>query len=361
MPLVLLLPACGGDADADIAADGASTIAAPAPEAPEVRVEIATLKASDAALDIMVPAEVKGAHDAVLASPNGGFVEKVYVSEGDAVHKGQPIAAIDRASATARRDQAQAQLSQSQGELARVEKLGDLASAQQLEGVQTQVKLAQAGADLAQVSWVRSLVVAPFAGVVGKVAVEEGEVVPPTGPVARVIALDPVELSLSVSDRDVVGLRPGMKITAQTDAASGEFVGTLMAISPAADLSTRSFVVKATVDNPDHRLLPGMIARVGLHEVLAQDAVVIPQDWLVTGREGVGVFLVDGTVVEGGTATARWRTVTPGQIVHDLVVIDQGLSVGDTLVTVGHRSLADGDPLLIARSGTCCDDGRVTY
>ncbi len=353
-----LLPACG-EADGmqanDAAAasdDAASTPTTP--DAHQTRVEVARITGTDATLDLSLPAEVEGARDALLASPTGGFVEKVYVEEGDELRRGQPVAAIDRRSASARRDQALAQLDLAQAELERVQQLGDLASPQQNQQAETQVAMAQASADLAEVAWQRALVTAPFDGVVGQIGVEEGEVAGPGAPVARLIQLDPVELSMSVSDRDVVGLRAGMPVAVQTDANGAVFDGELLAVSPAADLKTRSFVVKARVPNPDRALLPGMIARVSLAEPVVQDAVVIPQEWLVTRIDGVGVFVVDGDV-------ARWRTVKAGAIIHDQVLIEEGLGKGDTVVITGQRGLADGDPLLVARSGTCCEDGRAIF
>lgn len=357
-PLLLLalalpaaLSACG-DAGADAKGD-VGPVPAVAPAA-EIRVEVARIGTTQATVDIAVPAEVQGARDALLASPTGGFVEKVFVEEGQEVKRGQAIAAIDRASAAARREQAAAQLDQARAEAQRVETLGDLASAQQRDQVQTQLRLAQAQDELAAIALQRSLVTAPFAGVVGQLGVEEGEIAGPGAPVARLVQLDQVELSMSVSDRDVVGLKAGMPVAVTTDAAAGLFTGTLSTISPAADLSTRAFVVKALVENPDRKLLPGMIARVSLAEVLATDAVVIPQDWLVTRLDGVGVFVAQEGV-------ARWRPVTPGKVVHDQVVITQGLAAGETIVITGHRELADGDALLVARQGTCCTDGRVTF
>ncbi|MCB9778278.1 MAG: efflux RND transporter periplasmic adaptor subunit [Alphaproteobacteria bacterium] len=346
-----LLGGCTAEAESEPLSP--ADVAAP-PQAPEVRVETARLQGSQALLDIAVPGEIRGSRDALLASPTGGFVEKVYVDEGDEVRAGQPIAAIDRRSATARKDQAQAQLDQARAELARIEKLGDLATAQQLDGAKTQVRLAEAQAELADVAWQRALVTAPFSGVVGQIGVEVGEVAGPGSPIARLVQLDPVEVTLSVADRDVVGLKAGMPVAVQTDANAGIFTGTLQAISPAADLSTRSFVVKASVENPDRALLPGMIARVALAEVLAKDAIVLPQEWLVTRIDGVGVYVVEEGV-------ARWRPVTPGKIVHDQVVIESGLAPGETIVINGHRTLADGDPLLVAREGTCCEDGRAVF
>lgn len=352
LPLLLLLaPACG-DADADVAEAAPAT--SEIPQASEIRVEVARLEASDALLQLAVPAEVVGSRDALLASTRGGYVERVHVDEGDQVRAGQGLISIDRATASAQRDQAEAQLELAQAELARLEKLGDLATPQQLQQAGTQVKLAQASFDLADIAFRRAMISAPFDGVVAQVAVEQGEYAAPGNPVARVVQLDPVELSMSVSDRDVVGLREGMTVAVQTDANAEIHTGTLQAVSPAADLKTRSWLVKATVDNPDYALLPGMIARVALAEVLASETVVIPQEWLVTRVHGVGVFVVEEGV-------ARWRPVRAGRVVRDQVVIEDGLELGETIVVNGQRALADGDPLLVARSGVCCEDGRAVF
>ena len=58
---------------------------------------------------------------------------------------------------------------------------------------------------------------------------------------------------------------------------------------------------------------------------------------------------------------AKWRTVKLGPIVRNKVVILAGLKAGDELITTGHRELADGDKLIVARRGACCTDGRVVY
>ncbi|MEQ9319205.1 MAG: hypothetical protein RIF41_08595, partial [Polyangiaceae bacterium] len=57
----------------------------------------------------------------------------------------------------------------------------------------------------------------------------------------------------------------------------------------------------------------------------------------------------------------RWRTVEAGSVVRNQVVILKGLSAGDELVIKGHRELADGDSLIVARKGVCCQEGRVVF
>ncbi|MFT5686441.1 MAG: membrane fusion protein (multidrug efflux system) [Myxococcota bacterium] len=348
--LSALLAGCGG-AEAQKQSD---TTALDVPLAPGTRVEVATLQPSSARLDINLPGEIIGAEDALLGSAAGGFIERVSVKEGDAVSRGQALIQVNTAVYAAQRQQADANLALAKATVKRTEALGDLASPAQLDQVRTQLIIAESNADLARISHSRSVIRAPFSGVISKMNASKGEIAGPGSPLVRIVQLNPVHVSISVSDRDVVSLKPGMKAAISTEAIGDVFPGTVTHIDPAADLQTRSFTVEIAVDNPDGRLLPGMIASASIGGELASDAVVIPQDWLVTRIDGVGVFVDEDGV-------ARWRDVTPGQIIHDQVVITDGVSVGDRVVFTGHRGLADGDTLLKTREGVCCTNGRVTY
>lgn len=164
LPLLVLLTLVGcGQADAEVASEEAEPTRAAAPVT-EVRVELARLETGVAEIDIQVPAEVSGAREALLASATGGFVERVYVQEGEAVKSGQALANIDQRSALARRDQAQAQAELAQAEVGRLETMGDLISPQQLDQARTQLQLAQSSYELAKIAAERAVVRAPFAG-----------------------------------------------------------------------------------------------------------------------------------------------------------------------------------------------------
>jgi len=139
-----------------------------------------------------------------------------------------------------------------------------------------------------------------------------------------------------------------------TGAAPQGDEGTILHIGPAADTRTRSFTTKITVSNPERRLLPGMIASVTVNEALEDGKVIIPQSWLITKMDGIGVFLAKDN-------TAVWRPVKTGSVVHEQVVIEEGLSVDDMVVSTGHRGLADGDALIVTREGTCCKNGRAVF
>lgn len=324
----------------------------PSPRA--MRVETAVVAPSSTHLTLRLPGEVEGSRDALLAAALGGYVERVLVEEGDDVRAQQPLLRVDAATHGARLAQAQVELDAAERELARAAQLGDAISTQQQEAAQTRVQAAEAAVRLARVQAGRATIRAPFAGVVAEVGVDPGEVAAPGAPVARVIQLDPVHVTLAVSDRDVVALRPGMEAHVFVSASGQPRAGTVRQIKPAADLSTRAFEVTVEVPNADRHLLPGMIAQVEIAVDDGGEAIVLPQYVLVTRLEGNGVFVAEDGV-------ARWRTVEVDSVVHDQAVIRAGIAPGDEVVVTGHRELADGDPLLVARRGQCCREGRVVF
>jgi RND family efflux transporter MFP subunit len=352
-PWWLWVGGCGGDAAATpelTPLEGGAAV-------DDVRVETAVLEASSAKVTLDLPGEIAGSHDVVLASALGGLVERVEVAEGDRVQKGQTLAVIDREPRAAQVDQGAAQLKLAESELARLQQMGDLATASQLDGLTAQVEIAKAQLRLARNQLDRTVIRSPIDGVVASLDLDAGEVAAPGAPAIRVVQLDPVLVTLSVSDRDVVALERGLAARVTTPSAARQHDGLIKNIGAAADLSTRSFLVEVEVANPDGKLLPGMIAKVAVERTIGEGKVVLPQPWIVTRTEGYGVFVVE----PGETAVARWRPVKLGQVAHDQVVVEEGVSAGDEVVMVGQHGLVDGDHVLVTRKGRCCTDGRAVY
>lgn len=318
------------------------------------RVEVAVVTASPATLDLSLSGEVEGVKDANLASALGGYVESVRVEDGDSVQSGQLLVAVDRQLYGAAYAQAEAQRDMAKTEYERLVKMGDGVSDSQRTQSETQVKVAEAQLRQASVRLQRASVVAPFAGVVSQVNVSPGEVAGPGTPVVRIVQLDPVHVVASVSDRDVVALREGQEATVTAAAIGQQLTGRVHRVSPVGSANTRSFEVEVEVANPDRVLLPGMVARVDLQTDMGS-AIVVPQDWVLSTAEGHGVYIDDGGV-------AAWRPVELGQVLRNQVIVQGGLAEGDRVISVGHREVLAGDPLLVAREGRCCTaGGRVDF
>jgi RND family efflux transporter MFP subunit len=118
------------------------------------------------------------------------------------------------------------------------------------------------------------------------------------------------------------------------------FHGKVVLLAPTIDRQTRTARVKVRLENPDGRLMPGMLARVSFEVERRDKAVVVPYTAVVieTGAEGEvayrGFVVADGKAVE--------RTLAMGIIEGDQVEIRSGLGFGELLVTQGGQLLEKG-------------------
>jgi membrane fusion protein (multidrug efflux system) len=352
---LLAAAACSkGNASPEPGSSAAPSASVWKPRAPEVRVEVAELTQSDESIVLELPGEVEAARDALLAASLGGYVERVLAKVGDRVKKGQALAWVDSATHSARSRQAKVEVDAAHRELERAKALGGAIPKAELEAAETRYKAAKATLSAARVASSRSVIKAPFAGTVVEVEAEVGEVAAPGTPLIRVVQLDPVHVTVSVSDRDVVALSEGMPASVSIKARGQPVGGTVKRIKRAADLQTRAFEAEIEVDNDKREFLPGMIASVRLEPKSQGQHIVISQDWLITRGKNVGVFRVEKD-------TAHWQPVELGPVMRDRVIVDKGLRAGQTIVITGHRELVDRDRLLISRRGKCCKNGRVEF
>jgi membrane fusion protein (multidrug efflux system) len=349
VPLALLATACNTAGATPPSPTAERTV----PDARATRVEVATIQPSAPTLELSLPGEVEGQRDARLAAPRGGYIESVHVKVGDKVRKGQVLVHVDTSTQSAVLSQTRVELETAEREYHRAQALGDAIPSAEVDAAESRWLAAKAAIGSQSVAVSRSVITAPFAGVVVEVDAEVGEVAG-VQPLVRVVQLQPAKVTVSVSDRDVVALREGMTARITTEALSAPFTGELKRIRKAADLSTRTFTAEIEVPNVDQQLLPGMIATVALTAPIEGKGLVVSQDWLVTRGDDVGVFVERDGV-------ARWHPVTLGPLVRTQVLVTSGLAPGENLVITGHRELADGDPLLVMRKGACCTKGRVVF
>jgi membrane fusion protein (multidrug efflux system) len=331
------------------------------PQLRGTRVEVVVIQPSSGGLTLRVPGEVEGIRDARLSAAMGGYIEKVSVKEGQEVKKGDVLARVDSETHATRLQSAQIEKRAAERELARTKKLGEAIPAAEMDTAEDRVERAGATLRELQLAATRSVINAPFSGVVVQVDAEQGEVAPAGMPLFRLVQLEPVHVSIALSDRDMALAAVGMPAQVELAARAGVYEGKVVQLSQAANLKTRSFEALVEVENADRALLPGMIAQVSLTSGTADgqqdpsgDKLLISQDWVVTKPDAVGVF-----VAQDGKAV--WKTVELGTVMRRQVEVKSGLSAGDELIIMGHRTLAEGDAVLVHRRGRCCENGRAVF
>jgi membrane fusion protein (multidrug efflux system) len=322
------------------------------PQLEAVRVETAAVAETKSSFRIVRPGEVEPKRDANVASAMGGLVEAVSVKTGDVVKTGATLARVDASLHSAQKQLAQVEVDDANRELKRLKSMGRAIASSRVDQAKTRLARAEAQLKISRIQTGRTVVRAPFPGVVAIVGVEKGEVAPPGALIARIVELDPAVIDVSVADRDVGGLDVGME--AIVTAGGKDLVGTVARIEPAANLKTRAFSAEVEVENANGALRPGMIATVEFRRTDEESQIVLPQDLIVTQLDANGVFVEDGGI-------ARWRPLVLGDLVRDQIRVESGLKAGEKIVVLGHRGLSDGDPLIVEREGRCCEGGRVVF
>jgi multidrug efflux pump subunit AcrA (membrane-fusion protein) len=228
------------------------------------------------------------------------------------------------------------------------------------EGPRDEVKAQAAGRVAAQRARVelledelaRHVIRAPFHGSIVEERTEAGAWLRQGDPVARIVALDTVDVELPVPEDFVTGLSLGQQVVVRLPALGGqEFAGEIHAITPLADLRARTFPVRIRIpnllDDGVPRLKAGMFAQARLPTGVPQRALTVPKDALVLGGDRTIVYVV------GDDSLARAVAVEVGEAVDgEIVVRGADLGPGMRVVVQGNERLRPGQPVEVTEAAT---------
>jgi membrane fusion protein (multidrug efflux system) len=186
---------------------------------------------------------------------------------------------------------------------------------------------------------------APFAGHIGIRAVDVGQYLNAGTTVVTLQALDPIYADFFLPQQSLDRIKIGQAITVKVDTyPKQKFDGKILAINPQVDANSRNVQVRATLGNPDRRLLPGMYATIDIDIGAPQHQITLPQTAIAYNPYGSTVFLVEQN---GAARTARQTFVTTGATRGDQVAVLSGVKEGDVVVTAGQMKLHNGSPVTI--------------
>jgi len=192
---------------------------------------------------------------------------------------------------------------------------------------------------------------AMFSGHTGIRQVSVGQYLNAGTPVVSLQALDPIFLDFSVPQQNISMISHGQKVVATSDAyPSEQFTGRIVVINPEVDTTTLNVKVRAELKNPEHRLLPGMYATVGISTGKPQRYITLPQTAVTYNPYGNIVFLAEqqGKDDKGKPKlVVKQVFVTTGETRGDQVAVLKGIKEGDTVVTAGQIKLHNGSPVTI--------------
>jgi multidrug efflux system membrane fusion protein len=212
-----------------------------------------------------------------------------------------------------------------------------------IDSARAQLVAQQAAVEAARVSLGYTVIRSPIDGRTGAIEVKVGGLVAAnTTELMTVARVEPIYVTFSVPAVHLPTIKDHMRggalpvVAVPQDDQATPANGKLAFVDNAVDMSTDTIKLKASFDNPDRRLWPGQFARVSLRLDTLQHAVVVPSQAVQTGQDGQYVFVVKSD------STVEQRTVVPGERVADDMVVQKGLTPGETVVVEGQLRLEPG-------------------
>lgn len=308
---------------------------------PAMPVEAAAAR-SDTVVDaILATGQIEALQSIELRPEVEGRLVQILVREGSLVARSTPLFKIDDAELKAQVAQISAERDLARQSLNRTrELLSQKASSQaELERAEATMRSNEAQLELLKVRLDRTLVRAPFAGVMGQRFVSLGDYVTKDTKLAALQTVTPQRASFQVPERYADQLRMGQRVSFHVASLPGRtFSGRVEFVDPIVQLPARTITVKARVPNPRRELQAGMFIEARLATDVRPNAVVVPEDAVVPLQGSNFVW-----VVANGKAARRQVELgirTPG-----FVEIKKGVENNEQVVVGGQERLAEGAPV----------------
>lgn len=171
---------------------------------------------------------------------------------------------------------------------------------------------------------------APADGVVSALDVREGQQVNAGNPLMTINGLDQVWVEAAVPQAQTAGIEAGTPVTVTVSALPGEtFHGTVEALLPDVDPTTRTQQTRIVLQNPKHELAPGMFAEVAIASAQSAARPLVPIEALIS--DGIDTRVIEA-LGNGSFKPVRVRT---GRSSSGMTEIPAGLHGGERVVTSG--------------------------
>jgi membrane fusion protein (multidrug efflux system) len=344
------------------------------PQAPAPAVVVQAVQTADIIDEARLTGRVEAIDAVDIRARVQGFLQSTEFAPGALVGTGDPLFVIEPdlyetrvAAARAELSGAEAALRQAQRTLERNQELAErgTVSAAALdeatanaESAEAQVEAAAVALRQAQLELSYTRIASPIPGRIGQALFSTGALVgPDSGALARVVQLDPVRVTFSITEREITDLRTQAVAGGRRPDADGLLLtlrlpngdiydreGRFEFVGAEVDQGTGTVAVRAVFDNPDQILIPNQFVTVIARQGEAETLPVAPQTAILQDREGRFVYVLN----DDDTVSAR-RIRTGPRTDGGWAVVD-GLAAGELIVISGVQRLRDGAAVQPSRS-----------
>ena len=294
------------------------------------------------AVSMQYAGKVESASEANLSFKVGGVIAKIYVKEGDAVRRGQLLAALDLTEINAQVQQARQNLDKANRDLQRATNLfADTATTlERLQDATTQQKVAEEALRIGTFNQQYAVIRSNSNGTVIRKVLNEGEMASPGTTVVSISSTAGADwvVRFGVSDKDWAVVTNGGEAAIGIDAYPNDvFKGVINKISAAADPATGTYEIEVKLLPGNKKLAPGLFATVSINAPTDQKVSVIPIEAFTEGDGKSGYVYV----LNADGKSVKKRKVQIAFIDNGKIGIRSGLENVQAVVTDGVSYLTD--------------------
>ncbi|MFB6455561.1 efflux RND transporter periplasmic adaptor subunit [Chitinophaga sp. Hz27] len=317
-----------------------SSETAKAPAKPQVVIDAWIVKSTSIDQYIDASGTLQSNEEVEVKPEINGRITHLYFKEGTNVKKGDMLVKIYDEDLKAQLQKLKLQQQLAKTTLERQENLLKIngISRQDVDVTRNQVSAFAADMDYTQTQLQKTELRAPFSGRLGLRNVSEGAIVSNAVVITTLQQIDPLKIDFTVPEKYRNVIKNGDKLRFTVAGDVSEYIGSIYAIDPKIDLSTRTVKLRAMVPNSNGNLFPGSFAKVRINLKDLPAAIMVPSQAVIPGTRDKKVIVAD-------SGKAKFVVVETGIRDENSVQITNGLKPGDTVITTGILQLKPGMPL----------------
>ena len=340
-----------------ITGSGASKNNSTKSERPPTAVDAKSVRVDNIIVNMEIVGNLRASDAIDVTSEVNGIVTEIKFTEGQAIKKGNILFLLDASIEKAEISIQKADVNRWTALLERRQRLAR--SAEKLSETKNiartrldqlltdetealaQLQIAKATLQIAERRFYKKIVRAPFNGIVGLKLKSIGEYLEPGEVITSLDSIDPIELDFEVPESAISALEIGAEINAFTRAWGNEvFSGIVKSINTRVNLKSRSITVRAKINNTNLKLKPGMFMIVKLPVVTHKNAIIIPEEAVLTDGTLRTVYVIKDGITNS-------KAVKLGQRLPGEVEVLEGISSDAIVITGGIQKVRDGSKVTI--------------
>lgn len=278
-----------------------------------------------------------------------GVLSQVYVKTGQKVSKGQTLAKIDDGGLSNQLAQMETQAALAKTTFERQKNLWDKKIGSEIQYLQAKTNyeaqmkaVAQMKAQLA-----KTIVRAPFSGIIDEVITDKGQVVGPGQQLMRIVNLSDMYVSANIPESFIGKIKVGAIVDVQVKSIGKTYRGRVRQVGNYINPNNRNFSIEVAVPNTDNLLRPNQVAVLKIEDYKKPNAILVPESIVTENAAGEKIiYTVDTSSKE---PKAVKKTITIGLTSGSNVEVKSGLNKGETIIIEGARSVQNGDQVEIIK------------